>query len=210
MKAGEEWKLLAQLTEADPSSAGFLVLDPSSSSEARRIGPADNYSAASELRLHGGVPPGIRGYFDAALMLWVYGWFYYPFYTWAGFHAGAAAEAALRARFNAPSKKRTFASMIDQAVARKWITPERFRRIVLQKEEAARLSEISSDIGEAAARYDWNEHLRPQLAAFRSVRNWHAHPESLNYVTPHMGYDLLEFSSDIISQLFPRPDPDAV
>jgi hypothetical protein len=123
-----------------------------------------------------------------------------------GFHAGAAAEAALRARFDRAGKRRTLASMIDHAVSRKWITPERFTRIVLQQEEGARLSELSPEVAEASARYDWDRHLRVQLNAFRRVRNWHAHPESFNYVTPHMGYNLLEFSRDIICQLFPIPN----
>ena len=57
----------------------FFEPDPRS----RSLGPPlDNqYEMLSYFRLHDGVPDSIRSYMNSIVTLWLYGWFYYPFYT---------------------------------------------------------------------------------------------------------------------------------
>lgn len=79
------FKVLNQLTNSDPESikAGFNSLQ-------------EVYGEMDSLSLPSRIPEAIRSYFDCARLLWVFGWFSYPFFGWGGLHAAIAVEMALR------------------------------------------------------------------------------------------------------------------
>lgn len=104
----EPFKRLADLTQADPRNQLWVVLDPSIPGGTRPITVADEYAEMAYLELPPSVPDDIRQHFAAVRMLWVYGWFYYPFYTWAGFHAAACAESALRRKLGSAEEDTKF------------------------------------------------------------------------------------------------------
>lgn len=213
---GKEFKPLSEVLEADRTNASFAVLDPEAPGNVRPLGLADRYEDASMLALPTSVPDGIRGYFDAARMLWVYGWLYYPFYTWASLHASICVEMALKQRFSEdvaplPRTRRRFEGMLHEAVERGWVTPDGMSRIRKRwsSPEAIAFRELMQrEVGpEAVAPLPTPEEaiadLKRYLDNVRSLRNVAAHPDNYSYGLPNHGYVGLEIARDIIQQLYP-------
>lgn len=223
MREGEEFKKLEDLWTPDLSSTGFSVFDASQPDGVRSLKIEDSYATIAKLQLPDSVPIGVRGYFDAARMLWVYGWFYYPFYTWASFHAGACAEMGLRKRLSdAPHlpvknlKKRkatrprapTFDEMLKEAVTRGWLHADQFTRVRDRRARQHQLVELmrSSSVelpGDQPEPEDLTALILRQLDNFRGIRNWQAHPDDFSYMPSGTGFVSLEFTRDLLVQLFP-------
>lgn len=213
MVEGEEFKALADLLSPDGSNNGFAVLDPSRPDGLRPVTLADRYGDVARLELPDSVPKEVRGYFDAARMLWTFGWFYFPFYTWATLHAGVCAELGLKHRFanEAPklSKRRSsFEEMLKEAVKRGWLTADEFTRLKWRKEKTAKWTEMLRATGlpvpePSGAPEDLQEVVLGYLDNFRQLRNGHAHPDGFFYALPGSGLTSLEVTRDLLVQLYP-------
>lgn len=120
-----------QLFAQDPANAGFVVRDPTAAAGYRPLTAADRYASAARLALPATAPDDVRGYFETARTLWVYGWLHYPLYTWAGLHAGICVEMALKHRVAAeglpePRHGWTLQRLLETAVARRWVRARDF------------------------------------------------------------------------------------
>lgn len=89
----------------------FFEPDPRSQSLAPP--PATQYEIVFYFRLHDGVPQSVRSYMNMVVTLWLYGWFYYPFYPLAVFHSATAVEMALQERF--PKRGRGLRKLLQPA-----------------------------------------------------------------------------------------------
>lgn len=218
---GKEFKPLAEVLEADSTNAGFVVIDPEAPGYHRTVTLADRYADAESLALPASVPAGIRGYFDAARMLWVYGWLYYPFYTWASLHASICVEMALKQRFREdieplPKTRRRFEGMLHEAVDRGWVSPEgmtRIRERYSNPDSIVLMELMRREFGaETAASLPTPEEsvagLKRYLDNVRQLRNIAAHPDGHSYGLPNHGYVGLELARDIIQQLYPTAVPE--
>ena len=202
------FKPFEALTEAGTNL--FAVIDPASPEGVRQRALRDDYNDASDLVLPEGVPAGIRDYFDGARMLWVYGWFYYPFYSMAAVHSYLCVELALDERVAREGivltrKQRTLEAKLAVAVERQWFSPDAFgtmrRRI-----ERARFYATEEGITEplpGLAPEALSADMVRLLSHLRHFRNAAAHPDGLTVWLPGMSYVQLEFVRDLLAQLFP-------
>jgi len=192
----------------------FVVLDASTPEGVRPQVLRDDYEAAKELALPDPVPQSVRDYFDGTRMLWLYGWFYYPFYSMAAVHSSLCVELALKVRLRVdsvvlPRKRRKFADMLRFAIEQGWFAPRGFgtirRRIdredLYAKEEAEVLK--SPPLSAKDRETQLHEDMVRLLGHIRTFRNTAAHPEGLTLLLPGMTYAQLEFTRDAIAQLFP-------
>lgn len=213
---GREFKPLAEVLEVDRTNASFAVIDPQAVGQMRPVTLADRHAQVDSLALPQSVPDGIRGYFDAARMLWVYGWLYYPFYTWASLHASICVEMALKQRFREdsvplPKARRQFEGMLHEAVDRGWVLSDGMTRMrerynnpdsmalreFMRRELGAEIFAPPPTPDEAVAE------LKTYLDNVRYLRNTAAHAEQHSYGLPNSGYVGLEIARDIIQQLYP-------
>lgn len=196
MQAGAEFKPFVELLVPDPSSTMYELLDRSVALGFRPLTVADTYAEMDVLSLPESVPNSVRGYYDATRMMWVYGWYYYPFYTWAVFHAATCVEMGLRLRIDAEGRPVTarqpsFQTMLRHAVKHNWLSLNGF-------------SSFRDDrTGQEDAVPDLTALLGHFLQTFRRVRNSHAHPSQFGYVLPGHGYRSVRFAHDVLIQLFP-------
>lgn len=199
MKGGDEFKALGELLTPDRSSAHFVTPDAESPSGFRLRELADTYAFMADLALPEAIPGTVRGYFDAARMMWVYGWYYYPFYTWSALHAMTCVEMGLRVRYRSesdnPSSRASFADMLQKAVKRQWLTIDGFSRF-------NDIRENRPDLGTP----DLAQMLDQYLMSFRRIRNWHAHPDQFSYMIPSHGAATIRFARETLLQLFPVDD----
>jgi hypothetical protein len=215
MQQGKEFKALEGLLDPDGSSVGFSVEDPSHPQGFRPLSLEDTYGRVALLSLPESVPPEIRGYFDTARTLWVFGWYHYPFYTWAGVHADLCAEMGLRWRLKAELGPRaSLNTMLNTAVEKGWLRAEGFTRMRNRHANRAWMRELLESIGHRMppdpGSEDLKEVVSSQLVNFRKLRNLHVHADGLSYMPPGTGYVSLEFSRDLLVQLFPRQDSGAI
>jgi hypothetical protein len=177
------------------------------------------HDAMAALTLPTSVPEAVRDYFDATRMLWVYGYCYYPFFTWADLHAGLCAEMALRLRLESTGEIRpgdervSFRSLLERARARGFLRGEGFAH--LQRIHATRDARQAS-MREAYANSGLPE---PQFAeapapesflkvleeTFPLLRNAQAHPRQMMIFLPSYAALTIELLRDLIVQLFESP-----
>jgi hypothetical protein len=157
----------------------------------------------------------VREYFDATRMLWMYGWLYYPFFSWAGLHAGMCAEMALYDRLiaeglAAPDGTRSLKFAFGVAIAQGWLSDSRFahaERLRDNREERKRFFE------EAAAEAGLvvpppapaPSYVSILLETFPALRNSQAHPAVMSFGFPGPAFLTLELTRDLISQLYSSP-----
>lgn len=208
------FKPLEAITQ--PGVTAFVTLDPDHPEGLRPTELRDYYEAAADLKLPDSVPEAVREYFDTVRMLWVYGWFYYPFYSVATVHTGLCVEIALKERFRSEGiplsrKSRTLEKMLEQAVQRRWIRPDGFETIRRREENEAVWIEIEAEWedelaspmlapSERASRMEAG--MRRLIDLVRKSRNRRAHPTGLSLLMPGMTYAELQFVCDLIRQLF--------
>jgi len=200
-----------------PDVTGFVVID--SEGNPHSISLADEYGNAESLELPSSVPENVRLYWDAVRMLWLHGWFYYPFYTMATLHASLAVEMAIKERFEVEGIALTkgnskFARRLDIAVARGWLVPHDFSNIRRRLERERESEELFAALGEGRAERSLEERnaelltaMKRHLETLRLIRNDRAHPDGLSNVLPGMSYDEIEYARDLIAQLFPPSGP---
>lgn len=207
MQQGKEFKPLSELIEPDGSSTCYAVRDPSHPEGFRAITLEDTYRSVEVLRLPEDVPPEIRGYFDTARTLWVYGWFHYPFYTWAAVHADFSCEMGLRARLKGDvNPKMPLHSMLRLAVEKGLLHANGFTRLRNRHVSRAWMNELLEEIGYRmpSTSEPENPHqvVSTYLNTFRELRNMRVHAEGLSYMPSGSGFVSLEFARDLLTQLF--------
>jgi HEPN domain-containing protein len=200
----------------DPSFTAFATIDPDHPGYLRPTELRDYHADAVALALPESVPESVRDYFDAARMLWTYGWYYYPFFSLAAVHGTLCIELALKERFRRegetlPRRKASLESMLREASQRGWIVPEGFATIRRRKENEEYWGRIEEDLeeGEVVATLDPEEQatrlkdgMHRLLQTIRYFRNMRAHPKGLSLRLPGTSYTELEFVRDLIAQLF--------
>ena len=191
----------------------FSVLDASSPEGIRPHELHDDYELAKDLALPDHVPASLRDYLDGTRMLWLHGWFYYPFYSMAAVHSYLCMELALKERIQRdsillPRKQRNFAGMLAFAIENNWFYPHGFARIRRQIEYESQLLTDDSDDQTGANQFDgnsekWHAWMVRLLEGIRLFRNAAAHPDGLKLLLPNLTYAQIEFTRDAIVQLFP-------
>jgi hypothetical protein len=163
-------------------------------------------------KLHDGVPDDVHSYFNVVVMLYLYGWLYYPFYTLGSERSFFAVEMALRKRL--PPKK----------VDKKGRDPRFLRDLLKEAKDVGLLrdEEFPSLENRRANTEELNQHIaeivgpdrEPQpdvpyvdvlIRAFPWVRNRFAHPNMQNIMPPGPALDGLIVAAEIINQLWAKP-----
>jgi hypothetical protein len=127
----ETLKPLDQLTAPDGRHRAFARMDESAPGFRRPLALEDQYSKVAELELADTVPESVRSAFAVARMLWIHGWFYWPFYTLAGFHAYLCLDMALAMKIITVDgitdpgwRTPSLSNMFDRALRERWIQDE--------------------------------------------------------------------------------------
>jgi hypothetical protein len=193
----------SQFFEPDPTNEFF----PSLSLEKQ-------YEIVSQYcNLHDGVPDDVHSYFNAVVMLYLYGWLYYPFYTLASERSFFAVEMALRTRL--PPKEldeqgrdmRTLTRLLREAKKAGLLRDEGFPSL---ENRRAIAEELNQHVAEILGRDPEPQREVPYvdvlIQRFPWVRNRFAHPDMQNIMPPGTALDGLILAAEIISQLWPKPD----
>lgn len=201
----ETMKKLEEITEPDHRSTGFGMILSDGTSRNMTLG--DFYKHAESLRVNEGAPEDVRSYMEAVKTLFVYGWFYYPFFTLSAFMATTAVEMALKLRLQTrPDDPSGLKTLFDQAIAQGLLRDEGFpSRKNIQSNTAQMFgeSEESSRTVSGEPSPPWAE----RVAAFmRHFRNVFAHPSGHWILFPGQALDFLVLGAEVINQLWP-PSP---
>lgn len=164
---------------------------------------ADQYGLIAHVVLHSGVPEPVRKQMDAVKMLWLHGFFYYPFYTLAMFLAFRAVELALRFRFPLPrgtEDKRGLFKLLEKAKKEGLFSEEGFQSLKNAEANYARTHPNEASQPPKISRTERaTEHVR-------SWRNKFAHLSDNWIVTPFIALDSLLLAVDLINQLWKRSE----
>jgi hypothetical protein len=174
------------------------------------------YDQMAALTLPADTPQCVREYFDGVRMLWVHGFVYYLFFTWAALHAGLCAEMALRLRAEAAGEIKVgdgrvgLRSLLERARARGWLRGEGFahvRRLHAKRaehEEFMRQAYANSGLPEPSfvAPPSPEAFLELLEETFPEMRNWQAHPRDITIFPPQQAALTIELARDLVAQLF--------
>jgi hypothetical protein len=205
----EEFKPLDSLLQMDTRNELWHVQDPAAQSGTRPIRLEDRYASVADIQLPQSVPEQVQSGFNMARNLWVYGWFHYPFYTLASFHAYVCLESALQERWETEggSAKRPLGlrKLLSEAVARGWLTDIGLRA----KEEADRRrrelrdslpAPLSSFFAGETDASDTQAYIKIVADALPHLRNSLAHGHWIGM--PHWSLDHLRLVAELIEQLY--------
>lgn len=199
----ETLKRYGEIKEPDHRSTGFGVKSLSDGATRSMI-LADFYRDAESIRINENVREDVRSYMAAVKTLFVYGWFYYPFYTLAAFMATTAAEMALRARL--PKKgndSRGLGKLFNEALRAGLLGDENFpsrehireNRVLLFGEEPEPANAPSHEPEKPYA-----QRVSHLLTHFRNV---FAHPTDHWIMVPGQAFNFLILSGEVINGLWP-------
>jgi hypothetical protein len=197
----EKMKKVDEITVPDFASTAFAVLNLADGTS-RAITLADFYGHAERIQVNETAPEDVRSYMEAVKTLYVYGWFYYPFYTLAAFLATTAVEMALVTKFQkrrSPGLARLYRLALKQGMIREENFPSRkhvqANRALLFGEET-QLPDTPSPEREKP----YAERVGDLLTYFRNV---FAHPTGHWIMTPGNALDFLVLAGEVINQLWP-------
>ncbi|MEW6516816.1 MAG: hypothetical protein AB1439_07935 [candidate division FCPU426 bacterium] len=208
-------KPLEELLKSDPIHKAF-VLRNRETGEVRPLGLIDNYEIMKGLELSEKVSEDIQTAFVVVRTLWLYGWFCYPFYTLATFHAFLCLEMALRRKcqlekYHEPDwpkdedRSPGLARLIKAAIKNNWITDAGIRHAqAIRNSPPDELDLIEGYQQMAAGPEPWesdHQHYCKVLAeTIPYLRNESAHPKMYFHGIPE-SIDI-QNTHDIIEQLF--------
>src|SRR5262249_14142595 len=113
---------------------------------------ADTFRRAAALELHVGVPEAVRSCMNAVKTLFVYGWFYYPFYGMIPFQASSVVEMALRLRIPWTSEgedSRGLRNLLEQANKLQLLHEDGFHHLLAARAEAREIARAMHEVGQA-------------------------------------------------------------
>ncbi len=197
----EQLKKPAEVTEADFRSTAFVKLDRVRG-VAERVTIEDNYRVLVEyVQLHDGVPEEIRSYMEAVRSLFLYGWFYYPFYTLAAFLATTAVEMALRTRFPRQGRDyRGLAKLFKRAISEGALRDEKFpSREHVRAHRTMVMEAIRGPEDEPVTLAD-RPYVEEVAEKLTRIRNDFAHPRAQWIMAPGQAIDFLVLAAEVINQ----------
>jgi hypothetical protein len=166
----------------------------------------------STCRLHEGIPEEIQSYFNTILMLYLYGWLYYPFYTLASELSAFAVEMALRKKFPAEAldKKgrdpRKFPELLRHAKKVGLLHDEGFPSLENRRANSAELeARIDEVLGRECSHFEAVPFVDTLIETLPWLRNHFAHPKIRSILPPGPALDSLMVASETINQLWPVP-----
>ncbi len=196
----ETIKKLEEITGPDCRSTCFGVLNVSDGTT-RAVTLADFYRDAERIHLNETAPEDVRSYMEAVKTLFVYGWFYYPFFTLSAFMATTAVEMALNAKLrkgaiDSPGLKKLF----DQAIREGLLRDENF-----PSREHVRAHRVLAFGGDSETRGGFYEEGNPPYPEsvpnlMRHFRNVFAHPSGHWILFPGQSLDFLVLAAELINQ----------
>jgi hypothetical protein len=218
----EKLKDLDKLTAPDSRHDALLALvadeqDGTLQLKTRRLTAADRHEAVAALELSESVPETVRSAFAVVRNLWLYGWFCWPFYTLAEFHATLCLNMALAIRITredgitdpnwwVPSIR----DMLKRAIESKWVSDNGIAHVQRLRERSARMRDelpegfpkelfgASPDLlGETPQRY-----CQILLEGLPSERDLFAHPKNYWHGMPGPSLLTIENVHGLIQQLF--------
>lgn len=210
----EELKPLEELTDPDPRNESWILLaaDP----PGRQMTVADQHEQMRELALPDSVPETVRSEFAITRTLWLYGWFYWPFYTLAGLHAHLTVEMGLHQRceregvyeeLGLKRKNAGLKRLFEEALRRRWITDEdfeRFREVRNARRQAGEEEFVWPKPEEVTREIPEDQHYSYLIREFTSyLRNAWAHPDHHSHWGFGQSYDELKIAHGILTTLFP-------
>jgi hypothetical protein len=148
----EKLKDIDKLTEPDPRHDILVSIVPETQDGIQQLAmrketAADRYADVSALELPDSVPEEVRSAFAVTRMLWLYGYYYWPFYTLAEFQAILCLNVALAIRIaredgiaNLQSwRVDDFPVMLKRAIESKWVTDDGIAHAQRFRERSARM-----------------------------------------------------------------------
>jgi hypothetical protein len=204
----ERLKKIEEITEPDHRSTGFGMIDVSDGIS-RNMTLGDFYKNAERLRVNEGAPEDVRSYMEAVKTLFVYGWFYYPFFTLSAFMATTAVEMALKRRLQTrPDDPSGLKTLFDKAISQGLLRDESFpSREHVQANRAAIFGENakSSEGFSVEAGPPYAERVAGFMRHFRNV---FAHPSGHWILFPGQALNFLVLAGEVINQLWPSQHED--
>jgi hypothetical protein len=210
----EALKKPQDLCEPDRRNQYFVVLDQTVPGGVRPSTAEDRYLEMEALDLPGHIPEYIASAFAVARNLWMYGWFYWPFYALAGFQAHRCIEAALRDRHErghptelegTPEKSPGLERLIRAAIKDGWIRDEGFEHYRRLKKARQEQEELFRELGWLSGDLPTRSPTEYSEILARTIpylRNQHAHGKGpLADLFGHTRLEL-ELARDIIVQVY--------
>lgn len=200
----ENLKSLTEIVQPDCRSTSWVKLN-------RRQGTSesimlrDYYVIVEYAQLHDGVPQDVRNYMDAVRNLYIYGWFYYPFYTLSAFLGTTSVEMALRARLSKKCKdRRGLGKLLKQAIGAGLLKDENFPSLRSAYARKAEIAEVIRQITGHAVKVPEGPYYEEVAAQLIKTRNKFAHPEAQWLMVPGKAIDIFILAADVINQLWAR------
>jgi hypothetical protein len=201
-------KKLEEMTEPDFLSTAFATLNPDGTS--RNMLLADFYKHTETIRISEAAPEPVRGYMEATKTLFVYGWFYYPFFTLSAFMATTAVEMALRLRLRKSRNDQTGLKALFEEVIRQGIVrDEGFPSGEAVRENSAAMFGESGEPHEAFPSGNGRSYTETVAEVMRHFRNMFAHPSGHWILFPGQAVNFLMLAGEVINQLWPDKAPDS-
>jgi hypothetical protein len=214
LRHAETLKGLEEITEPDHRSTGFAVADLVAGTT-RPMTLADLYRDAERIRIGEAVPVDVRSYIEAVKTLFVYGWFYYPFFTLSAFMATTPVEMALKLKLQQrPDDPSSLKSLFDRAIAQGLLSDQGFA----SRESAEAYSQnleahMAAAFGESEAASGPGSvgpsppYVQRVADFMRHFRNAFAHPSGHWILLPGQALDFLVLAAEVINQLWPGEAP---
>lgn len=214
----ERLKELDKLTAPDSRHGVFVALHVQEGTQqltTRQLTDADRHEVMAALELPESVPETVRSAFAVMRTLWLYGWFYWPFYTLAGFHAILCLDLALTIRIaqedgitNPRWQTPSLQKMLKRAIESGWVTDEGIAHVKRLREQSSRMRSWLPEELFGASPDPWEEspqrYCRILLETLPSFRNDFAHPKHYWHGLPGDSLLIIENVHGLIEQLFRR------
>ncbi len=199
----EAMKRFEEITQPDHLSTGFGMIDVSDETS-RNMTLGDFYKDAENLRVNEGAPEDVRSYIEAVKTLFVYGWFYYPFFTLSAFMATTAVEMALKQRLQTrPNDPSGLKTLFDIAISQGLLRDEGFPSHEHVKANRVAIFGENTEPSEGLPEEAGPTYAERVAGLMRHFRNVFAHPSGHWILLPGQALDFLVLAGEVINQLWP-------
>lgn len=205
----EVLKPLEEVCEADSRHEILGNFDPDETLGDEGDSLRSRHARMARLELSGTVPETIRSAYAVARTLWLYGWFYWPFYTLAEVHACLCVDLALYHRgvqaelINPNAEKAhkahpSLRQLFQMAIEQNWLADDAFEHVRMWEERAQVEEPFLSDEGTAVT-FDNRRYVHLLAETIPNRRDMSVHPPHYSHGMP--SDLLLQNVRDIIEQL---------
>ncbi len=170
----------------------------------RGVTLADLYRDAERIQVNEPTPEDVRSYIEAVKTLFLFGWFYYPFFTLSAFMATTAVEMALKVRLQKrPDDPSGLKAVFDQAIREGLLRDEGFPSRERVQASRAGMFGASEESSETACVEPGPPYAERVAGFMRHFRNVFAHPAGHWILFPGQALDFLVLAGEVIDQLWP-------